>query len=166
MKKSEDLSLYGKHIKATMTIFTKEYDRPLTLHITIKYTSNGPEFRGQDDVEFPNVPCSRNGLDWSFKLPGIVAEEQQEISIKMIQDQLIGDLFTFNATSRNVTLSREFKDEIVLEKGCPIGKDVVLTFQITSSIIGVSRPAFIVEFVEDKQEVWEGKVYEVVAEEA
>ena len=84
MKKSEDLSLYLKHIQATLTIFTKESDRPLGLYITIIYSSNGPEFRGQEDLKFPNVPCSVNGLDWSFLMPEIVSEEQQEISIRMI----------------------------------------------------------------------------------
>ena len=86
-------------------------------------------------------------------MPSIVAEEQQEISIVMIQDQLIGDLFRFDFRSKNVTLAREFKDQIIYGKGCPIGKDVVLTFQVTSSVIGVSRPAFIVIFQEDLEGV-------------
>ena len=74
----------------------------------------------------------------------------------MIQDQLIGDLFRFNQTSRIVTLQREFRDAIRYGEGCPIGKNVVLTFQITSSVIGVSRPAFIVDFKEDPSGVYYG----------
>ena len=89
-------------------------------------------------------------------MPEIVAEEQQEVSIVMIQDQLIGDLFLFNSTGRVVTLRREFRDQIRIGEGCPIGKDVVLTFQMTSSVIGVSRPAFIVEFEEDPAGVYFG----------
>ena len=82
----------------------------------------------------------------------------------MIQDQLIGDLFRFNQTSRIVTLQREFRDAIRYGEGCPIGKNVVLTFQITSSVIGVSRPAFIVDFKEDPSGVYYGPRIEVKEE--
>ena len=50
-----------------------------------------------------------------------------------------------------------FKDQIVQGKNCPIGKDIVLTFQITSSVIGISRHAFILEFVEDRDSSWHGE---------
>ena len=46
-----------------------------------------------------------------------------------------------------------------------MGKDIVLTFQITSSVIGISRPAFIVEFKEDKEGIRKFKGYEVVHDE-
>ena len=85
----------------------------------------------------------------------------------MIQDQLVGDLFRFNATSKVVSLQREFRDQIAAGQGCPLGKDVVLTFQITSSVIGVSRPAFIVDFKADKSGAWEGgQSYKIESPEA
>lgn len=46
VKKTEDLSLFGKRIEASLTVYTEEFDRPLVLDITIRFTSNGPELRG------------------------------------------------------------------------------------------------------------------------
>ena len=86
VKKTEDLTLFGAKISATLTVYTHEYDRPLELSILVRYVSRGPEFRGEESLEFPLVPCSTRGLDWKFKMPEVVAEEQQEITINMIQD--------------------------------------------------------------------------------
>ena len=38
----------------------------------------------------------------------------------------------------------------------------MLTFQITSSVIGISRHAFILEFVEDKDSSWLGEKLSVL----
>ena len=48
-----------------------------------------------------------------------------------------------------MSLTREFKDKFSRREDCPAGKNVVVTFQLTSSIIGVSRPAFVIDFAED-----------------
>ena len=75
VSKTENLRLFGARISATLTVHTYEYGQPLVLTILVRYVSNGPEFRGQDSLEFPKVPCSARGLDWKFKMPEIVAEE-------------------------------------------------------------------------------------------
>ena len=62
---------------------------------------------------------------------------------------MVGDIFRYNRASHTLTLTREFKEKFKQRKECPLGKLVVITFQLTSSIIGISRPAFVVDFSED-----------------
>ena len=79
MTKTEDLSLFGTRVTAALTVYTNEYPLPLHLAIDVKYKSAGPEFVGQDSIAFPTVVCSLRGTNWSFTMPDIIAERQQEL---------------------------------------------------------------------------------------
>ena len=52
-----------------------------------------------------------------------------------------------------MTLLREFRDKIsgdvVLEQDCPVNKNVVISFQLFSNVIGSNQVAYVVKFSED-----------------
>ena len=80
---------------------------PLRIEYTISYDSEGPEFDDQiEGVPDPIITFTEEDIGWSYKLPPIVAEDQQDVEITFLQSfNEESQLFVYEESIKTLTLN-------------------------------------------------------------
>ena len=141
LHKTSNLVLYQKTV--FFELFVKSPGQPdFSTMISVNYESNGPVFELEfGSLQTQPLTCSPKDEGWSFSLPPLLAESQQNVELSFLEEDEFSKMFEFDLESRILTLKSKYETELIQGNLCP-GVTKQVTFELKSDLLGANKQIF------------------------